>query len=348
MKKSSILCGTVLCAIMAYAPITLGDAKDQATAQKIMTAAGTATVTAGAKQVAIDVLGAPGAGVFQGMKDVTGKVTQPVTNAVRSVVNGSAFTSGTEAAGAATGSARGAGSAAKGSGGAKCNAVVPGAAGSHYHTPIFGYTFDISSAASRLLSTAIKYFLGDDTELVAQLVWKDDTGAGGAYTAGEMQTGVADLQFAAVMNEISVEDNLYRDGITVGTECVPSLAQDRLDGCIVNQASLNELNARAWYSQYQAQRRSIQALTDALNMKRLYKNIKNIATSVEDRYANYAQAMGTVASKRLLLDQLLALKKQVVAARVRVRAQTLELSSVDAKLVTAAPDLKMICNGYIR
>jgi hypothetical protein len=50
-----------------------------------------------------------------------------------------------------------------------------------------------------------------------------------------------------------------------------------------------------------------------------------------------------VASKRLLLDQLLALKKQVVAARVRLRAQTLELGGVDLRKVTTSPDLTLIC-----
>ena len=121
------------------------------------------------------------------------------------------------------------------------------------------------------------------------------------------------------------------------------LAQERVDDCVVDQASLKALSDRTWQVLYQSQRRSIQAMADALNMKRLYNSIKDVATSITDDYSNYSAAVSTVASKRLLLDQLLALKKRVVAARVRVRAQTLELNSVDLKLVTTSPDLTMIC-----
>lgn len=218
--------------------------------------------------------------------------------------------------------------------------------GAPYHTPILGYTFDVGSAASRILSTAVKYFLSDDTDLVAELVWKKKGkcgGCGGCY-GGKPQCN-ADLKFAAVFNDISVESDIYRDGVSVETECVPNLAQDRLDDCVVDQASLDQVDAYAWKTRFLAQRRSIQALTDALNMKRLYGTIKDIATSIPDDYNDYSAAMSTVASKRLLLDQLLALKKQVVAARVRLRAQTLELGGVDLRKVTTSPDLTLICKA---
>lgn len=224
--------------------------------------------------------------------------------------------------------------------------MIPPAA--PYHSPLLVYaTFDVGSAAGRILSTAVKYFLSDDTDLIAELVWKEGCSSGGCgacYGGSGTATDTAStLELSAIFNDISVEEDIYREGTTIGTSCVAYLAQERLDDCVVDQASLKDLSERAWAIQYQAQRRSIQAMTDALNMKRLYNNIKDVATSITDDYSNYSASVSTVASKRLLLDQLLALKKRVVAARVRVRAQTLELNSVDLKLVTTPPDLTMIC-----
>ena len=227
-----------------------------------------------------------------------------------------------------------------------------------YHTPIFGFaTFDVGSAAGRILTTAVKYFLSDDTDLVAQLVWKKGCGGcGGCYKekADSLSDDLSsDATFKATTSEISVEEDIYRTNETIGKggkivdtigqKCVAALAQQRLDSAVTEQASLANLNRADWAIQYQSQRRSIQALTDALNMKRLYNDIKDSATSVKSDYSDYSAAVSSVASKRLLLDQLLALKKRVVAARVRVRAQTLELNGADLKLVTTAPDLSGVC-----
>lgn len=222
------------------------------------------------------------------------------------------------------------------------NAVVP------MHYPFFGWaTLDLGSAAGRIVSTAIKYFLGDDTKLVADLVWDDSGscgGCGGCY-GGDPSSGKTDgsSSISAVLSEISLEEDIYRDANTVGTDCVADLAQERLDDCVVEQASMRKLADSAWKVQYQGQRRSIQALTDALTMKRAYANLKDVATSIKDDYSNYSAAVSTVASKRILLDQLLSLKKRVVAARVRTRAQTLEVNSVDLSVVTVSPDLTGTC-----
>ena len=62
-------------------------------------------------------------------------------------------------------------------------------------------------------------------------------------------------------------------------------------------------------------------------------------------YSDYSQAVSSVASKRLLLDQLLALKKRVIAARLRVRAQTLDVNAPDLQRVQVAPDLTGICES---
>lgn len=212
-----------------------------------------------------------------------------------------------------------------------------------FHTGIMGYTFDVGSAGSRILSTAVKYFLSDDTNLIAELVWKEGSGGcGGCY--GDEPSAGGDLKLAAVLADISIETDIYQ-AESLKKTCVADLAQQRLDLSVdeAEQTSLNDLTERAWLVQRQSQRRSIQALTDALNMKRLYNDLKDVATSSLSDYSNYSAAVSSVASKRLLLDELLALKKRVIAARIRTRAQTLEANGVDFKRVTVSPDLSEVC-----
>lgn len=213
-----------------------------------------------------------------------------------------------------------------------------------FHTGWVGYTFDVGSAAGRILSTAVKYFLSDDTELIAELVWKEDEeagGCGGCY--GDEAAAEGDLELSAVLTDISVETEMYQ-AESLKKNCVADLAQQRLDEAVTNLSALSDLSEAKWTVQRQSQRRSIQALTDALNMKRIYNDLKNVATSTKSDYSNYSAAVSSVASKRLLLDELLALKKRVVAARIRTRAQTLELNGVDLQRVTVTPDLRGVCS----
>lgn len=170
-----------------------------------------------------------------------------------------------------------------------------------FHTSIFGYSFDVGSAAGRILTTAVKYFLSDDTDLVAELVWKEGCGGcGGCYGKSSAKNS-ADLKLAAVSGDISIEEGVYRAGTSVGKSCVADLAQQRLDNTVAELASLHSLNAKAWTLQYDSQRRSIQALTDALNMKRLYSQIKDLATSSPSDYSDYSAAVSSVASKKIVI-----------------------------------------------
>lgn len=209
------------------------------------------------------------------------------------------------------------------------------------HTPWpFGVTGDAGTAVSRTISTALKYFLSDDTELVADLVWKDGKGCGGCYKGSCSGKGNAGL--SAVLVDISIETDLFQ-GDALQKTCVADVAQKRLDASTRERASLADLDEITWELQYQSQRRAIQALTDALNAKRIYNEIKDVATTTMNDYSDYSNAVSSVASKRLLLDQLLALKKRIIAARLRIRAQTLDVNAPDLQRVTTSPDLSGIC-----
>lgn len=208
------------------------------------------------------------------------------------------------------------------------------------HSNVFAISGDGGTAVSRAISTALKYFLSDDTELVADLIWKDGKGCGGCYKGS--CSGSCNAGLSAVLVDLSIETDLFQ-GDALQKTCVADVAQKRLDASTRERAALADLDERTWELQYQSQRRAIQALTDALNAKRIYNEIKDVATTTMNDYSDYSNAVSSVASKRLLLDQLLALKKRIIAARLRIRAQTLDVNAPDLQRVTTSPDLTGIC-----
>lgn len=211
------------------------------------------------------------------------------------------------------------------------------------HSNVFGFSGDGGTAVGRAISTAVKYFLSDDTELLAELIWKDG-GCGSCYNGDGSCPSSNIFKLSAVLSDLSVETDLYQADAIEKT-CVADIAQKRLDGSTKERASLDALDARGWELQYQSQRRAIQALTDAFNAKRIYNELKDVASSSMNDYSDYSKAVSSVASKRLLLDQLLALKKRVIAARLRVRAQTLDVNAPDLQRVQVAPDLSGVCES---
>ena len=210
---------------------------------------------------------------------------------------------------------------------------------------VVGISADGGTAVSRLISTALKYFLSDDTELVAELIWKEG-GCGDCYKGDGSCSGSNKLKLSAALSDLSVETDLYQADAIEKT-CVADIAQKRLDASTDERASLAALDVRGWELQYQSQRRAIQALTDAFNAKRIYNELKDVATSSMNDYSDYSKGVSSVASKRLLLDQLLALKKRVIAARLRVRAQTLDVNAPDLQRVQTPPDLSGICESAL-
>ncbi len=218
------------------------------------------------------------------------------------------------------------------------NAGIP----TSVHSNVFGISGDGGTAVSRAIGIAVKTFLSDDTELLAELIWDDGKGCGGCYKGSCSGKGNTDL--SKLLVDLSIETDLFQ-GDALKKTCVADVAQKRLDASTCERAALRDLEDREWELQYQSQRRSIQALADALNAKRIYNEIKDVATTTMDDYSDYSNAISSVASKRLLLDQLLALKKRVIAARLRIRAQTLDVNAIDLSRVTSEPDLSGICPG---
>lgn len=204
-------------------------------------------------------------------------------------------------------------------------------------------TFDLTGAVGRALQAAIKYFLSDDDKLVADLVYDGGQqapagGNGGAYTG---DNGSAQLSLQALVSpitDIPAEKGAYPADVQIQQTSVAELAKYRIQSVVKEQAALDQLSADKWAMQYRAQQRAIQAMTDALVMKKAYKDLASVAELASSgNYADYSAAVSTVATRRLLLDELMALRKRVIAARIRARAETME---VDIDTVSTAPDFE--------
>jgi len=143
---------------------------------------------------------------------------------------------------------------------------------------------------------------------------------------------------ASSITDIPAEAGAYPEDIKVQKTDVAELADLRIKEIVAERASLDSLSSDQWAILYRAQQRSIQAMTDALVMKKAYKELAEVAqkASSDADFGNYSAAASTVATRRLLLDALMALRKRVIAARIRARAETMEMSM---KVVPTAPQL---------
>ena len=224
------------------------------------------------------------------------------------------------------------------------------------HEPFFGYkVFDVPGAVVRALETAIKYFLSDDSKMVAQLAFKggegEGEGGGGGGCGGVYKPGSGvktDLVLSAItspLTDIFAEVTAYPDDIKVQNTSIWDLAKYRVQSIVKERASLDQLSAEQWAIRYRAQQRAIRALTDALVMKKAYKELAKIGEQESNgSFADYGEASSTAATRRLLFDSLLALRKRVIAARVRARAEMMEM---DLQAVPTAPSVEKPAESFV-
>ena len=103
------------------------------------------------------------------------------------------------------------------------------------------------------------------------------------------------------------------------------LMEYRSEQLIEDQRSLKNVADAQWKLLYRAQQRSIKGLASALELKEQLKALGEIDKKISADYKNKPSALNSVASRRALHDALLLLKMNVMAARTRLRAETLEL-----------------------
>ena len=110
----------------------------------------------------------------------------------------------------------------------------------------------------------------------------------------------------------------------------------RSEQLIQDQRSLSNVATAQWGILYRAQQRSIKGLASALELKSQLAALGEIEKKISADYKNKPSALNTVASRRALYDALLLLKMNVMAARTKLRSETLEL---DFKPMTREPEI---------
>lgn len=139
----------------------------------------------------------------------------------------------------------------------------------------------------------------------------------------------------AIMGEVSVtsqkfdalsfDKDQYKNLKDPTNATARELMNYRADELLEDQRSLSNVADERWGMLYRAQQRCIKGLAGALELKEQLANLGEIESRISAAYDNKPQALNTVASRRALYDALLLLKMNVVAARTKLRAETLEL-----------------------
>lgn len=212
-----------------------------------------------------------------------------------------------------------------------------------FHEPYLSmYSFDITGAVARAINAAVKYFLGDDTDIEAELVWEGGSFCHKCYgtptnASADKIKGLA-MRFANALAPIT---RMYEQDKKdyIDQTATKDLAKIRMDELVNETSSLDDLSKDNRMALYRAQYRSIMAMADAMTAKRAYAVLKDVVAAGEGEYSNYGTAVSTVGTKRLLLDELLAVKKRIVAARLRMRAQVLEIENIKLENVSTSPSL---------
>jgi len=91
------------------------------------------------------------------------------------------------------------------------------------------------------------------------------------------------------------------------------------------QRSLSNVTEDTWGVRYRAQRRSINALALAFQAKETLAALAQVDSKITPDYTNKTGAISTLAARRVVYDALMFLKMNIMAARTKMRAETLEL-----------------------
>lgn len=130
------------------------------------------------------------------------------------------------------------------------------------------------------------------------------------------------------------EDEYKGMDVDVNDASALDLMNFRNKHVIEEQRSLDNVTDTTWGVRYRAQQRAITALVTALQVKEELAVLAEADTRISPDYTNKTSAVSTVASRRVLYDALMFLKMNVMAARAKMRAETMEL---DFKPVTKDP-----------
>ncbi len=204
----------------------------------------------------------------------------------------------------------------------------------------WGLQFNPIATAVTLGHAAVNKFMRDATNITASF-----TGAEGFVTDKWVGPHPRNTT-TAIMGDISVTSEKF-DALTFDPKeyeglkdadkaSARQLMDYRSEQLIQDQRSLSNVATAQWGILYRAQQRSIKGLAGALELKSQLTALGEIEKKISADYKNKPSALNTVASRRALYDALLLLKMNVMAARTKLRSETLEL---DFKPMTREPEI---------
>ena len=200
--------------------------------------------------------------------------------------------------------------------------------------PIF-LSVNIYSVFMELAHAAVNRFMRDTTQITASFTGEEGHVTDKWVGPGEKnkvtrvlgEFKVPTQRFAAIAFDSDEYKDLKDDGKDVNERNASArrLMEYRNEKLVEEQRSLQNVTEETWGLRYRAQQRSIHAMATALRLKEQLAVLAEADSRIKAEYGSKTQAVNTVSARRVLYDALMYLKMNVLAARTKTRAETLEL-----------------------
>lgn len=200
-------------------------------------------------------------------------------------------------------------------------------------------SWNIIDTAITLGHAAVNKFMRDATNITATFTGDEGFVTDKWVGPHPRNTTVAIMGDVGVTSQkfdaLAFDPSDYKDLKNADKASARELMDYRSQQLIQDQRSLSNVADAQWGVLYRAQQRAIKGLAGALQLKSQLVALGEIDGKISADYKNKPSALNSVASRRALYDALLLLKMNVMAARTKLRSETLEL---DFKPMTKEPD----------
>ncbi len=194
--------------------------------------------------------------------------------------------------------------------------------------PIF-ISWNIVDTAITLGHAAVNKFMRDATNITASFMGDEGFVTDkwvGPHPRNTVVSIMGDVSVTShKFDALKFDASTYKGMENADKASARELMQYRSDQLIEDQRSLSNVADAQWAILYRAQQRSIKGLASALELKAQLAALGEIDEKISADYKNKPSALNSAASRRALHDALLLLKMNVMAARTKLRSETLEL-----------------------
>ncbi len=190
--------------------------------------------------------------------------------------------------------------------------------------------FDVIAIISDAVQAATNKYLRDTQEITASFIGDHGyvtdkwVGPPSLNIVTKILSGPLDISPSS-FEGIQTSDVGYEEIGNFDTATQRELMEYRQSTLLEDQRSLSNEAEKNKEARRLAQQRSIHALKSALSLKANLKDLAEIDSEITAQYDSATTALATLASRMAVYDALLVLRMNVIAARTKMRAETLEL-----------------------